>query len=159
MYPPLIDVLQFWQHHVAVTADVSYMYGAVELALADHDLCRFVWRSNSKEVLKDCRMTRITFSVSALSFAANMAVKQNAIDPAYEYPLPADVIEKSFYVDDCLSGADNRETAIKLLQQLHDLLAMDSYFRNGIPMTPSFPKVFLKTSEIHDRFTIDPPNL
>ena len=41
-------------------------------------------------------MTRVTFGVSTSSFAANMAVKQNAIDHAYEYPLAADAVEKSF---------------------------------------------------------------
>ena len=46
-------------------------------------------------------MTRVTFGVSASSFAANMAVWQNAIDHAHEYPLAARVVEKPFYVDDC----------------------------------------------------------
>ena len=43
----------------------------------------FVWRSNSQEPLKDNRMTRVTFGISASSFAANMAVKQNAMDVGY----------------------------------------------------------------------------
>lgn len=128
VHPPLIDVLlRFRQHRIALTADVSKMYRPVELTSADRDLHRFVWRSNSKEVLKDYRMTRVTFGVSASSFAANMAMKQNAIDHAYKYPLAADVVEKSFYVDDCLSGADNHETAIKLQQQLYDLFTHSGF--------------------------------
>ena len=127
IHSPLIDVLRFRQHRIALTADVSKMYRAVELTLADRDIHRFVWRSNPKEALQDYRMTRVTFGVSASSFAANMAVKQNAIDHAYEYRLAADAVEKSFYVDDCLSGADDRETAIKLQQQLQDLFARGGF--------------------------------
>ncbi len=41
-------------------------------------------------------MTRVTFGVSASSFAANMAVKQNASDLSQDYPMAA---EMSFYVD------------------------------------------------------------
>lgn len=44
VHPSLIDVLlRFRQHEIAVTADVSKMYRAVELAPSDRDLHRFVW--------------------------------------------------------------------------------------------------------------------
>ena len=55
------------------------MYRAVELTRSDRDLHRFVWRSDPNAPLTDYRMTRVTFGVSASSFAANMAVRQNAI--------------------------------------------------------------------------------
>ena len=41
-------------------------------------------------------MARATFGVSASCFAANMAVKQNAIDLSHVYPLAAEAVEKSF---------------------------------------------------------------
>ena len=58
-------------------------------------------------------MTRVTFGVSASSFAANMSVKQNAADLAHKYPLAARAVE-SFYVDDGLTGADSTEKAVEL---------------------------------------------
>lgn len=63
-------------------------------------------------------MTRVTFEVSASSFAANMSVRQNAMDLAHEYPLAARAVEESIYVDDCLTGADNIQEAIGLYTQL-----------------------------------------
>ena len=72
VHPPLIDVLCFRRHRIAVTADVSKTYRAVELSPSDHYLHRFVWTSSPSEVLKDYRMIRVTFGVSASSFAANM---------------------------------------------------------------------------------------
>lgn len=81
IHPPLADVmLRFRLHHVSLTADVSKMYRAVELADADRDYHRFVWRSSQDAPLIDYRMTNVTFEVSASSFAANMSVKQNAVD-------------------------------------------------------------------------------
>ena len=71
--------------------------------------------------LRDYCMTRITFGVSALSFVANMAVKQNALDLALEYPQVAAVVEKLFYVDDGLTGADSIEEAVDLQKQLQGL--------------------------------------
>jgi transposase InsO family protein len=66
-------------------------------------------------------MTRATFGVSASCFAANMAVKQNAIELAHKYPLAAEAVLKSFYVDDGLAGAKDIKSAITLQRQLQDL--------------------------------------
>ena len=122
VHPPLIDVLlRFRIHRIALTADVSKMYRAIELVPSDRDFHRFVWRSEQSQTLKDYRMTRATFGVSASCFAANMAVKQNAIELASKYPLAADAVHKSFYVDDGLTGADDIDSAIALQQQLQDL--------------------------------------
>ena len=122
IHPSLIDVLlRFRLHRVALVADVSKMYRNVELAEEDKDLHRFVWRSERTKPLQDYRMTRVTFGVSASAFAANMSIRQNAVDLAHEYPLAAKVVEESIYVDDCLTGADNVQEAIHLYKQLRGL--------------------------------------
>ena len=87
VHPPLVDVLlRFRFHRVALTTDVSKMYRAIELIEPDRDLHRFVWRQTPDDHLRDHhRMTRVTFGVSASAFAANMSVKENAVDFALEY--------------------------------------------------------------------------
>ena len=82
-----------------------------------------MWRRNPKDPLLDICMTRVTFGVSASSFAANMSVKQNAIDLALECPLAVNVVHTAFYVVDGLTGADSTEEAIKLQEQLQDLFS------------------------------------
>ena len=95
VHPPLINVLvRFRWHRIALTADVSKMYRAVEFVKSDREFHRFVWRSEPDGSLKDYQMTRATFGVSASCLAANMAVKQNAIDLYHVYPLAAEAVEK-----------------------------------------------------------------
>ena len=48
------------------------MYRAICLTEPDKDLHRFVLRDDPKERLRDYRMTRVTFGVSASSFIANV---------------------------------------------------------------------------------------
>ena len=128
VHPPLIDVLlRFRFHRVALTTDVSKMYRAIELIESDRDLHRFVWRENPDGPLRDHRMTRVTFGVSASSFAANMSVKQNAVDFALEYPLAVKAVDKSFYVDDGLIGADSTKEAIELQAQLQELFSRGGF--------------------------------
>ena len=128
VHPLLVDVLlRFRLHRVALTTDVSKMYQAIELVELDRDLHRFVWRSSPSESLQDYRMTRVTFGVSASSFAANMAVKQNASDFALDYPQAVEVVNDSFYVDDGLTGADSPKEAIDLQEQLQALFAKGGF--------------------------------
>ena len=122
VHAPLTDVLlRFRQHRVALTADISRMYRAVLLPEAQRDLHRFVWRRHQHEELKDYRMTRLTFGVSASSFAANMAVKANAIQNRETHPRAALVVEEDFYVDDALTGADSNSEATSLQKELQQL--------------------------------------
>ena len=97
------------------------MYRAIRLSDTDKDLHRFVWRSSPTAPLLDFRMTRVTFGVSSSSFVANMCVKQNALDFGMEYPNAAKVVNESFYVDDCLTGSDSPEGAVKLHRELQAL--------------------------------------
>ena len=160
LHPPLIEVLlQFRLYPVALTADISKMYRAVKLTESDKDLHTFVWRSQPNESLKDYRMTRITFGVSASSFAANMAVKQNAIDHADEFPVASEVVRKSFYVDDCLTGALDSKSALLLQRQLTKLFLLGGFVlrkwnSNDLSVQKEIPEDIRDSSEIHT-FTDD----
>ena len=102
----------------------------VELTRSDRDLHRFVWQSKPAETLIDYQMTRVTFGMSASSFAANMSVKQNAINHATEYPQAAKVVVTFFYVEDCLTGANSANSNCTIC-----LPRENSFLGNGIPMT------------------------
>ena len=122
VHPSLIDVLlRFRQYRVALTTDVSRMYRAVRLSNDQKDLHRFVWREHPQQPLVDYRMTRLTFGVSASSFAANMALKQNALNYRHEYPKASLAALTSFYVDDALTGEDSIEKAVQLRRELQSL--------------------------------------
>ena len=119
VHASLIDVLiRFRRHKVAMAADVSKMYRAVLLSEDQRDLHRFLWRGNCTQPMRDYRMTRLTFGVCASSFAANMALRQNALDNQQKCPQAAKVTLESFYVDEGLVGADSVEDAIHLIIHL-----------------------------------------
>ena len=66
VHPQLVDVLlRFRVHRVALVADVTKMYRAVELRYEDRDLHRFIWWRNRDEAMKDCRMKRVTLIIRA----------------------------------------------------------------------------------------------
>ena len=118
----LVDVLvRFRCHRMALITNVSRMFCTVALSSSDKELHRFVWRNSPSDLLQDFRMTIITFNVSVSSFAANMCVKQNALDHTLAYPLAAQAVKNSFYINDGFTRADSVDKVIELHRQLQAL--------------------------------------
>ena len=104
VHPQLADVLiHFCTHKIALVADVRCTEpSSCPLLIV---ICTTVWRLDPGDTLKDYWMTGVIFGFTSSSFIANMCVKHNATDFAQKYPLAAKVVDKSFYVDDCLRCA------------------------------------------------------
>ena len=101
LHPNLSTILmKFRTYPIAISADISKMYREVELAEADRDLHRFLWRPTPKDVIQDYRMTRVTFGVSASPYLAVRTLQQTAADHRKDHLTASEHILKSFYVDD-----------------------------------------------------------
>ena len=78
IHPPLVDVLlRFRLYCVALIADVSKMYRAIELTESDKDLHRFVWRTTPGEAIKLQKQLHNLFSQGGF-----LLCKWNSNDPA-----------------------------------------------------------------------------
>ena len=115
-------LLKFRCYPIALNADISKMYREVKLSSADKDLHRFLWRASPNLPVQDCRMTRVTFGVSASPYLAVRALLQTADDHGEEYPRATQHIKHSFYVDDFLGGADTPQEALLLFTQMRRIL-------------------------------------
>ena len=139
IHPTLEQILlQFRTHSIAISTDISKMYRAVHLNPSDRDLHRFLWREDPQCPIKDYRMTRVTFGVTASPYLAIRYLQQTATDFQSLYPLAAPIVLTSFYVDDLLTGAETPAQAIALFQSLRGLLAKGGFdlrkWRSSSPM-------------------------
>ena len=138
-------ILKFRCYPVALNSDVSKMYRGVQLSPKDKDLHRFVWRKNTASPVKDYRMTRVTFGVSASPFLAVRTLQKTAEDHGEDYPEATQHIKSSFYVDDFLGGADSPQEAVNLFNQLRDILQRGGFHlrkwrRCLMPFLPTYWK-------------------
>ena len=62
-----------------------------------------------------------------LFFAAKIATWQNAIDNKESYPLAAQAVLDSFFVDNGLTGADLKNKVIILQEQLQELYSLGRF--------------------------------
>ena len=128
LHPTLVRILlKFRSYPVAVTADISKMYRAVELAREARDVHRFLWRPSMQHPVQEYRMTRVTFGISASPYLAVRTLQQTAIDHGKDLPEAAQHILSSFYVDDLLAGASTEEEAVRLFHDLRQILAKGGF--------------------------------
>ena len=67
-------------------------------------------------------MTRLTFGITSSPFLAMQAHRLLAKDYKSKFPRASEIIEKQFYVDDCITCADTEAEARDIQQELNDLL-------------------------------------
>ncbi len=124
LYPLLSTVIaQFRTHTIGMSADISKMFREVGLAESDRDLHRFL-HEDSEGQIQDWRMCRVTFGITSSPFLASKALLQVAEDHKIEFPEASQVVKRSFYVDDCLTGADSLSEAKQLRCDLNSLLSL-----------------------------------
>ncbi len=68
-------------------------------------------------------MLRVTFGVSESPYLASRVLQQLSEDHQDELPRASSVAGKSFYVDDCITGAPTVQDTISLQQDLVKLMA------------------------------------
>lgn len=152
LYPLLSDILlRFRDHPIGMTADISKMFREVSLHPDDRDLHRYVTK-NKEGQIEDWRMSRVTFGVTSSPFLATQVLRQLAEDYREEYPEAAHLIETSFYVDDCLTGASTHQEAQHLRESLCELMTKASmtlrkWRSNSSELKATIPDVLLEKEE------------
>ena len=106
----LFNVLvRFRQHPVALICDVAEMYLRIEIAPKDRIYQRFLWRS-----LDEYEFNRVVFGVNSSPFQAQFVVQQHAKSHESTYPMAADTIQESTYMDDSMDSVPTDAQDIEL---------------------------------------------
>ncbi|XP_071581069.1 uncharacterized protein [Temnothorax nylanderi] len=124
----LAAVILLWrQHQFVFTADIAKMYRQILIDNRDVDYQRILWRSSPSEPVADYRLLTVTYGTASAPYLALRVLLQLVKDHEDEFPLAALVLLLLTYVDDCTFGADNRELALKIRDQLIALLAKGGF--------------------------------
>ena len=126
---PALDqtLLKFRLYPVAISGDISKMYREILLSPEDRSLHRFVWRATPDNEWTDYEMLRVTFGVTASPYVAIKTLQQAANDFGKGHPEAQSHIKNSFYVDDFFAGAATPQEAIKLRQEVSDILSQAGF--------------------------------
>ena len=146
LHPKLSEILiRFRKYRVALSGDISKMYREILLAPSEQQFHRFWWRPTLEEPVKLYCMDRVTFGVTCSPFLAVRTMQQAASDFGKDYPNAQLHINKSFYVDDLLGGADTTSEAITLYSEISNILkkggfTLRKYRSNSQQVLDAIPK-------------------
>lgn len=115
-------LLRFRRNPVAVMCDIAEMYLQIEMKPEDRPLHRFLWRDVDQAKEPDVyQFNRIVFGVNSSPFLAQFVSQRNAENNKAKYPLAAETVLHSTYMDDSMDSVEDVETAIKLRNELVEL--------------------------------------
>lgn len=116
-------LVRFRSHAIAFTADIEKMYLHVKLRENEQRFQMMIWRDDENKPLEDYCLTTVTFGVNSSPFLAVAAVQEHAKRKMSEYPEACQIIMKDSYMDDISSGCNELEDAIKIRENLTQVLA------------------------------------
>lgn len=120
-------ILKFRKHTIGVTGDITKMYRQIEVHPDHRDLQRIWWRHSVDDPVKCYRLKTVTYGTTSAPFLAIRTLFQLANDEENDFPTASKILKQDFYVDDVLTGSDTEENAIKLKNDLIDLLSRGGF--------------------------------
>ncbi|XP_043470230.1 uncharacterized protein LOC122503667 [Leptopilina heterotoma] len=124
----LVSILtRFRSFKYVLTADIQQMYRQIRVSPEDSLFQKILLRSDPSEPIKIFALNRVTFGTACAPFLAIRTLAQLASDESESYPEAARVLKNDFYVDDMLSGSQTFEDAMKLRDELIQLLSKDGF--------------------------------
>jgi len=119
----LFDVLlRFRKHPVALMCDIAEMYLRIKIAETDKRYFRFLWRDMDQNRPPDVyEFSRVVFGVNCSPFIAQFVSQEHAKQSADEFPMAAQTVLESTYMDDCMDSVVDDYRGLELYCQLSEL--------------------------------------
>ena len=148
----LFDVLiRFRRNPIALACDVKEMYLQVEIKEKDRPMFRILWRDCDDGRDPDIfEFNRVVLGKNAAPMECQFVAQENARRHENLYPMAAETVLKSTYMDDFIDSVETEEEGIELYRQLDALWSLAGM--QARKWIANSPKVIAATSE-EDRAT------
>lgn len=112
-------LLMFRMFLIGVVADICQAYLQLLLSLNDRDLTRFLWKDGGdlNNPTKIFRFTRVPFGLTSSPFLLHATLIHHLNKYKEGYPEIVTKLLRSIYVDDLVSGADDEDEVVELVNQ------------------------------------------
>ena len=115
-------LLRFRRYPVALVCDIAKMYLQIEIAPEDRSYHRFLWRNLDQKLAPDeYEFNRVVFGVNSSPFQAQLVSQEHAAKHKEEFPMAAETVLESTYMDDNMDSVPNDSSGVELYKQLSGL--------------------------------------
>ena len=114
--------MRFRKESVALVCDITQMYLQMELPEHDRLYHRFLWRDLDQSAPPQIyKFNRVVFGINASPCLAQLVSQEHARQHADQYPLAAEVVLKSTYMDDGVTSVIDEDTGKETYRRLSQL--------------------------------------
>jgi hypothetical protein len=119
----LFNVLvRFRRNPVGIACDIKEMYLQIEIEEQDRSHFRLLWRDLDPSREPDVfEFSRVVFGKNSAPMESQFVAQENARRNQDRYPLAAETVLKSTYMDDSVDSVENDQEGVKLYRQLKAL--------------------------------------
>ena len=124
----LFNVLvRFRRNPVGIACDIKEMYLQIEIEEQDRSHFRLLWRDLDPNRDPDIfEFGRIVFGKNSAPMESQFVAQENARRNQDRYPLAAETVLKSTYMDDSIDSVENEDEGVELYRQLNALWGVAS---------------------------------
>lgn len=115
-------LMKWRKHRIVLVADIVKMYRQVLIADEHAEYQHIVWRDNPEDSCKAYKLLTVTFGTASAPYLAVRTLLQLAEDEKHQFPIAAEIVKESFYMDDLMLGCSNTSEALEAYRQLTQLL-------------------------------------
>ncbi|GFX59555.1 integrase catalytic domain-containing protein [Trichonephila clavipes] len=126
--PNLLDILiNFRLNAIAFCSDIKQAFLQICLANEHKDAIGFLWSDDEPCVhkrpkLQVYRFSRVNFGVSSSPILLAATIRHHVEKCKHEFPDTVEILDRSFYVDDLISGGNEFEEALETSRRAKNIL-------------------------------------
>lgn len=119
----IVDIVtNFRIPRIVFTADIAKMYRNIDLRTEDRKYQHILWRDTPTDPVREYELNTVTYGVSSSPYLAIRTLHQLADDHGGQWPQAAVILKEDTFMDDITAGAPSVEQALKLKDDLVNLL-------------------------------------
>ena len=115
-------VIRFRFYIYTIIADIEKMYRQFLIREEDRKYLKILWFDQDHKIT-DYQLNTVKFGLGPAPFLAIRCLLQLIKDYGHRYPLASKILQRDFYVDNLVSGANSLEEAKNIRNQLIQLMS------------------------------------
>lgn len=124
----LTDILMTFRiGRVAMSADIAKMFRQIQVQREYWDLQRILYRRSTSDPITEYWLTVVTYGMKSSPYNAIKTLNQCATDHEQHYGQAAKIVMNDFYFDDMLTSMDTEAEAIRMKEQVTNLLKLGGF--------------------------------
>lgn len=121
-------LLRFRLPRFVFTTDIEKMYRQILIHPEDRQYQIILWRHTASEPINYFQLNTVTYGTRPAPYLAIKCLKEISQENKTQFPLAASFLERHFYVDDGLGGADSLSIALETQRQLQQVMAKYGFY-------------------------------